>query len=73
MYPNCNKNKNGKLRLLYEANPIAFIAEQAGAKATNGIENILSIVPKEIHQRVPFFCGSEEMMNILETFLLGKE
>ena len=73
IYPNCNKNKNGKLRLLYEANPIAFIAEQAGGKATDGTENILSIVPTEIHQRIPFFCGSEEMINTLESFLLSKE
>lgn len=69
MYPNCTKNKNGKLRLLYEANPIAMLAEQAGGKATNGVERILDIVPKEIHQRVPFFCGSTEMVDKLESFL----
>lgn len=69
MYPNCTKNKNGKLRLLYEANPIAILAEQAGGKATNGVERILDIVPKEIHQRVPFFCGSTEMVHELESFL----
>jgi len=69
MYPNCIKNKDGKLRLLYEANPIAAIAEQAGGKATNGIEPILDIVPTEIHQRIPFFCGSTEMVEKLESFL----
>lgn len=69
LYPNCTKNRNGKLRLLYEANPIAHIAEQAGGKATNGIEPILDIVPTEIHQRIPFFCGSTEMIEKLESFL----
>lgn len=69
MYPNCTKNKNGKLRLLYEANPIAYLAEQAGGKATNGVDRILDIMPTEIHQRVPFFCGSEEMVEKLESFL----
>jgi fructose-1,6-bisphosphatase I len=73
MYPNCSKNKNGKLRLLYEANPIAFIAEQAGGKSTNGIENILNIVPTDLHQRIPFFCGSIEMINTLESFLLNEK
>ena len=67
MYPNCTKNKNGKLRLLYEANPIAALAEQAGGKATNGFERILDIVPTEIHQRVPIFCGSSEMVEKLES------
>jgi fructose-1,6-bisphosphatase I len=73
IYPNCTKNKNGKLRLLYEANPIAAIAEQAGGKATNGFENILDITPSSIHQRVPFFCGSTEMVEKLESFLLNQE
>jgi fructose-1,6-bisphosphatase I len=69
MYPNCTKNENGKLRLLYEANPIALLAEQAGGKASNGVQRILDIKPTEIHQRVPFFCGSTEMVDKLESFL----
>ncbi|MDB2462818.1 class 1 fructose-bisphosphatase [Algibacter sp.] len=69
MYPNCTRNKNGKLRLLYEANPIAFLAEQAGGKATSGAKRILDIVPTEIHQRIPFFCGSTDMVDKLESFL----
>lgn len=73
IYPNCTKNKNGKLRLLYEANPIAAIAEQAGGKATNGFERILDITPSSIHQRVPFFCGSTEMVEKLESFLVNQE
>jgi fructose-1,6-bisphosphatase I len=73
MYPSSSKNKEGKLRLLYEANPIAFITEQAGGKATNGLEHILNIVPTELHQRIPFFCGSTEMVKQLESFLLNEE
>ena len=69
MYPNCTKNKYGKLRLLYEANPIAAIAEQAGGKATSGNQRILDIVPTDIHQRIPFFCGSIKMVEQLESFL----
>jgi len=73
MHPYCTKIKHGKLRLLYEANPIAAIAEQAGGKATNGFERILDIVPTEIHQRVPFFCGSTEMVEKLESFHLNEK
>ncbi|MBU2950853.1 class 1 fructose-bisphosphatase [Tamlana agarivorans] len=69
LYPNCVKNKAGKLRLLYEANPIAFIAEQAGGKATNGHKRILDIIPTELHQRIPLFCGSSNMVEKLESFL----
>lgn len=69
MYPNCSKNKNGKLRLLYEANPIAYIAEQAGGKAINNNQRILDIVPTELHQRIPFFCGSSIMVEKLEEFV----
>ncbi len=60
MYPGDSKNKNGKLRLLYEANPLAFIVEQAGGRATNGKERILDIVPLNLHQKTPLFIGSEE-------------
>ncbi|MDC1277064.1 class 1 fructose-bisphosphatase [Algibacter sp.] len=69
LYPNSTKNLDGKLRLLYEANPIAMLAEQAGGKATNGVQRILDIKPTDIHQRVPFFCGSTEMVETLESFL----
>jgi fructose-1,6-bisphosphatase I len=73
MYPNSTKNIYGKLRLLYEANPIAFIAEQAGGKAISGNQRILDIVPTELHQRIPFFCGNTEMINTLESFLLNEK
>ncbi len=60
MYPADSKNQNGKLRLLYEANPLAFIIEQAGGSASNGKQRILEIEPKDLHQRTPLFIGSEE-------------
>lgn len=69
MYPNCDINNNGKLRLLYECNPVAFIAEQAGGKATDGFQRILDLKPTDIHERSPFYCGSKDMVEKLETFL----
>jgi len=69
IYPNTSKNPNGKLRLLYECNPMAFIAEQAGGKASNGFIRILDIKPTELHQRVPFFCGSKLMIEKAESFM----
>lgn len=73
MYPNCDINNRGKLRLLYECNPIAFIAEQAGGQAvdSNG-KRILELNPTEIHERVPFYCGSTNMVNKLKSFLTKK-
>jgi len=59
-YPDDKKSKYGKLRLLYEAFPMAFLVEQAGGTATTGRERILDIVPEEIHQRCPVFLGSKE-------------
>lgn len=67
MYPGTKDKPNGKLRLLYECNPFAFIVEVAGGKATDGNQRILEIQPTEIHQRVPFFVGSKLMMEELET------
>ncbi|XP_063051634.1 fructose-1,6-bisphosphatase isozyme 2-like isoform X2 [Engraulis encrasicolus] len=60
MYPANEKSPKGKLRLLYECNPIAFIIEQAGGKATTGHERILDVQPETIHQRVPFIVGSPD-------------
>lgn len=59
-YPATSEAPKGKLRLLYECNPMAFIIEQAGGKATTGRERILDIVPEAIHQRVPIYLGSSE-------------
>lgn len=69
IYPETATAPSGKLRLLYECNPIAFIAEQAGGKATNGHERILEIKPKTLHQRVPFYTGSKNMVENAERFL----
>jgi len=66
MYPKSSLNSNGKLRLLYECNPMAFLAEQAGGRASDGYRRILEIVPGELHERVPFFCGSPKMVEKAE-------
>ena len=69
MYPGTIEKPKGKLRLLYECNPFAFIVEVAGGKATNGKERILEIQPTELHQRTPMFIGSRDMMTELEESL----
>jgi fructose-1,6-bisphosphatase I len=69
LYPSSQTYPEGKLRLLYEANPIAFLAEQAGGVATDGKKRILDLEPTELHQRVPFFAGSKNMMQKLHEFL----
>jgi fructose-1,6-bisphosphatase I len=66
MYPADKRAKDGKLRLLYEANPMAMIIEKAGGKATTGTCRILDIVPKTVHQRVPVFLGSPHEVEALE-------
>jgi len=69
IYPGNAKNPTGKLRLLYECAPMAFIIEQAGGRASNGFHNILDIEPYDIHQRVPFFIGSKKMVEKAEEFM----
>ncbi|HWR94652.1 MAG TPA: class 1 fructose-bisphosphatase [Flavobacterium sp.] len=69
IYPTSSKAPNGKLRLLYECNPMAFIAEQAGGKASDGFNRIMELKPTELHQRVPFFCGSYNMVEKAEEFM----
>lgn len=69
IYPKSSKSSNGKLRLLYECSPLAFIAEQAGGKASDGFGRIMEIQPKELHERVPFFCGSVKMVEKAEEFM----
>jgi fructose-1,6-bisphosphatase I len=69
MYPTTTKSPKGKLRLLYECNPMAFIAEQAGGKASDGFTRIMELKPTELHQRVPFFCGSMNMVKKVEEFM----
>lgn len=69
IYPKSSKANNGKLRLLYECNPMAYIVEQAGGKATDGFTRIMDIKPKELHERAPFFCGSKNMVDKAEEFM----
>lgn len=69
LYPSSKKKPKGKLRLLYECNPMAFIAEQAGGKASDGFNRIMEVSPKELHERIPFYCGSYNMVKKLESFM----
>ncbi len=69
IYPSTSSSPNGKLRLLYECNPVAFLAEQAGGKASDGFKRILELEPTNLHQRVPFFCGCKNMVEKVEEFM----
>ncbi|HPH23996.1 MAG TPA: class 1 fructose-bisphosphatase [Chitinophagaceae bacterium] len=69
-YPGTTDKPKGKLRLLYECNPFAFIVEKAGGRATDGKIRILDIPPTELHERTPFFIGSKNMMDELDTYLV---
>ncbi|RTE55284.1 class 1 fructose-bisphosphatase [Arenibacter aquaticus] len=73
IYPKSSVAAEGKLRLLYECNPMAFIAEQANGKASNGYSSIMDVVPTALHQRVPFFCGSRKMVEKAEEFMAVQE
>ncbi len=68
-YPPTGSSPNGKLRLLYECNPLAFLVEQAGGKATDGRRRILEIQPTELHQRTPIYIGSKNMVEKAEVFV----
>ena len=69
LYPDTTSAPNGKLRLLYECNPLAFIVEQAGGKASDGNQRIMEINPTELHQRCPYFVGSKNMVEEIEGLL----
>ena len=69
LYPATVKAPNGKLRLLYECNPMAFLVEQAGGKATTGTQRIMEIQPENLHQRTPLIIGSVEMVEHVERLL----
>ncbi len=69
IYPSTAKSPKGKLRLLYECNPLAFIVEQAGGKASDGRRRILDLVPTALHQRTPLFIGSARMVEKAEEFM----
>jgi fructose-1,6-bisphosphatase I len=69
IYPSTLKSPKGKLRLLYECNPLAFIIEQAGGKASDGFRRILDIQPASLHQRTPLFIGSADMVKMSEDYM----
>jgi fructose-1,6-bisphosphatase I len=70
IYPSTASAPKGKLRLLYECNPMSFLIEQAGGKATDGFNRrIMEMKPTELHQRVPFFCGSSKMVKKVESMM----
>lgn len=73
IYPASAKSPDGKLRLMYEANPMAFIVEQAGGLASNGRQRVLDVEPSALHQRTPLFIGSRAMVEQVERFLRGEE
>lgn len=73
IYPGTTKNPDGKLRLQYECNPLGFLVEQAGGKATNGVSRIMEIQPKDLHQRTPFFVGSKDMVERVEKMIAERD
>jgi fructose-1,6-bisphosphatase I len=72
MYPADMRTGSGKLRLMYEAAPLAYIVEQAGGRASDGLRDILSIHPEKLHQRTPLYIGSTEFVDLAESYL-GKD
>lgn len=73
MYPADVRNKKGKLRLMYECNPMAFIVETAGGRASNGKMRILEVQPEALHERCPIFIGSEDDVLMVEKFMAEAE
>lgn len=69
LYPESESYPSGKLRLVYECNPMAFIAEQSGGIASDGLNRIMEIPPESLHQKVPFYVGSPDMVNAVERFI----
>jgi fructose-1,6-bisphosphatase I len=69
MYPRVSSSPEGKLRLLYEAAPMALLCEQAGGRASDGEQDILDIRPENLHQRTPLYVGSKEFVDMAEEFL----
>lgn len=72
IYPATHKNPEGKLRLMYEANPLAMIVEEAGGAASTGTGRVLDVVPTKLHQRVPVYIGCVDMVRTAESFLRGE-
>jgi fructose-1,6-bisphosphatase I len=73
LYPGTVKNPAGKLRLLYESAPLAFLIEQAGGRASDGNQNLLDIVPDKLHRRTPLIIGSKEDVNLVESFIEDRQ
>lgn len=71
-YPGDTKNPNGKLRLMYENNPLAYIVENAGGAASDGKQRIMDIHPTKLHQKTPLYIGSADDVRIAEEFIAGK-
>jgi fructose-1,6-bisphosphatase I len=69
IYPGDRRNLKGKLRLMYECNPMAFIMEEAGGRATDGKKRILELQPESLHERTPIYIGSEEDVLLVEKYL----
>jgi len=72
LYPGTVKNPQGKLRLIYETAPLAFLIEQAGGKASDGVTNLLDIVPDKLHYRTPLVIGSVEDVKLVESFIADR-
>jgi fructose-1,6-bisphosphatase I len=73
LYPGTIKNPEGKLRLLYETAPLAFLIEQAGGRASDGHTDILDLVAGKLHQRNPLIIGSKEDVQLVESFITDRE
>jgi fructose-1,6-bisphosphatase I len=73
LYPGTAKNPAGKLRLLYETAPLAFLIEQAGGKASDGMTPLLDLVPQKLHQRTPLIIGSQEDVQLVESFIRDRQ
>jgi fructose-1,6-bisphosphatase I len=69
MYPPDRSSPQGKLRLLYEASPLAFLAEQAGGRGSTGEQDIADVIPTSLHQRIPLYLGSKEYVDLAERYL----
>lgn len=72
LYPASKAQPEGKLRLMYESNPFAYIFERAGGKAVNGSQGILNIVPDQLHHRTPLFIGSRSLVEELEELMVAE-
>ncbi len=73
LYPGTVKKPQGKLRLLYESSPLAYLIEQAGGRASTGTQNILDVVPDQLHARTPLIIGSKEDVALVESFIQERD